>query len=253
MRTHEVSDLIVEVCADEILPRFRALDDSEVLHKRPGDLVTVADREAERVLTEALSAAHPDALVLGEEAVFDRPELLAALPDAPHAWVIDPVDGTRNFVRGRPDFGVMVAETRHGRPVRGWIWQPLHDSLWVAELGAGVTCNSERVPKRPEPTAPWTAAVPPNLYQPDAPGFRFIRRSGACAIDYVKLAEGVLDVLAYSRANPWDHLAGSLIIHELGGAVSHGGRPYTAGTTGAFILAAASPGLARLALHSLPR
>lgn len=252
MRTQEVSDLIVEVCAEVILPRFQMLDDHEVEHKRPGDLVTIADQEAERVLTAAFSAAYPDALVMGEEAVFDRPELLKALPDAEEAWVIDPVDGTRNFVKGRRDFGVMVAHTRHGRPVRGWIWQPLHDRMWVAELGAGVTRNSELLQPRPEPNAPWTAAVPPNLYRPEAPGFRFTRRAGACAIDYGRLADGTIDLLGYTTANPWDHLPGSLIITELGGTVSHGGRPYWAGSSGPFLLAAASPGLSKLALHSLP-
>ena len=125
--------------------------------------------------------------------------------------------------------------------------------MWVAEEGGGVTCNDERVPRRPEPQAPWTAAVPRNLYRPEAPGFRFVRRRGACAVDYVRLAEGFLDVLGYTTANPWDHLAGSLIVSELGGAVSHGGRTYRAGTSGPFLLAAASPGLAELALQRLPQ
>lgn len=253
MLTRRVNELIVEVCDAEILPRFRSLADGDIEQKRPGDLVTVANRQAEVVLTAALRDAHPDALVVGEEAVFTRPELLEALPEAEHAWVIDPVDGTRNFVQGRPDFGVMVAETRFGRPVRGWIWLPLHDQMWVAEEGGGVTCNDERVPRRPEPQAPWTAAVPRNLYRPEAPGFRFVRRRGACAVDYVRLAEGFLDVLGYTTANPWDHLAGSLIVSELGGAVSHGGRTYRAGTSGPFLLAAASPGLAELALQRLPQ
>ncbi len=252
MRTEDVVSLIVEVCAEEILPRFRSLSDGEVEQKRPGDLVTIADREAEVVLTAALTQANPGALVFGEEAVFTKPELLKALPEAERAWVIDPVDGTRNFVHGRPDFGVMVAETRFGSPVRGWIWQPIHDQMWVGELGAGVTCNDDIVPKRSEPAAPWTAAVPRHLYRPEAPGFKFVRRRGACAIDYIKLAEGSLDVLGYSTANPWDHLPGSLIIRELGGEVMHGGRPYRAGTSGPFLLGAASPGLAALALVRLP-
>ena len=98
----------------------------DIEEKKPGDLVTVADREAEVELARVLRAAEPGVLVVGEEGVFTDPSSLEPLPTAEHAWVIDPVDGTRNFARGRADFAVMLAEVRHGVTVRGWIWQPVH-------------------------------------------------------------------------------------------------------------------------------
>lgn len=141
MQTEAVSDLLAEVAEQVILPRFGTLESDQVEEKRPGDLVTVADREAEVVLAQRLRADDPHALVVGEEGVFVDPSCLDLLAGAEHAWVIDPVDGTRNFARGSADFAVMLAELRSGVTVRSWIWQPVHRLLYVAERGAGVSCN----------------------------------------------------------------------------------------------------------------
>ena len=235
MRTDDVSDLIRDVCARTILPRFRALARHEVEQKRPGDLVTVADREAEAELTEAFRAATPHALVVGEEASFLDPRLAEGLPTAEHAWVIDPVDGTRNFAAGSTDFGVMVAEVRGGVATRGWIWQPLHEALYVAERGAGGVCNGVPLsPLDPTPT-PWRVAVWPRLARERAEGLLLRPTRGSCAIDYPALARGELDGLAYRSIHPWDHLAGTLLVTELGGAARVDGRPYAPGVTGAML------------------
>ena len=109
--------LIQEVTDEVITPRFRALASHEVIEKNPGDLVTVADREAEVLLTRAINAAYPDAIVVGEEAVAHNPSLVDAI-GAPHVFTVDPVDGTKNFVHGVPDYAVMVSEVRSGMPVR---------------------------------------------------------------------------------------------------------------------------------------
>ena len=109
MDTDAVLALIQEVAAEVIDPRFRSLTDGQVTEKKPGDLVTVADREAEVLITRALLAAHPDAVVLGEEASHADPSLLQRYSAAPHSFTVDPVDGTKNFVHGSPDHAVMVA------------------------------------------------------------------------------------------------------------------------------------------------
>ena len=115
MDTAAILELIKETAEEVINPRFRALERADVEAKTsPDDLVTIADREAENLLSFALRRIHPDALVIGEEAVFANPELRRKLPGAEHAFVIDPIDGTRNFVEGRQEHGVMLAETRNG-------------------------------------------------------------------------------------------------------------------------------------------
>ena len=107
--------------------------------------MTVADREAEVLITRVLSAAYPDAVVLGEEAHAGDPALMGRYLAAGHAFTVDPVDGTKNFVHGSADHAVMVAETRGGRAVRSWIWQPQHGLGYAAELGAGCYRNGVRV------------------------------------------------------------------------------------------------------------
>ena len=139
MDTAAILELIKETAEEVINPRFRALERADVEAKTsPDDLVTIADREAEALLSSALRRIYPGALVIGEEAVFANPELRRKLPGAEHAFVIDPIDGTRNFVEGRQEHGVMLAETRNGITTRGWIWQPRTGRGYVAEKGAGV-------------------------------------------------------------------------------------------------------------------
>ena len=108
MQTDDVLILLQDVAEEIIKPRFRTLAAEEIAEKNPGDLVTVADREAEVRITEALLRAYPDALVLGEEASVDDPGLMARFQAADHAFTVDPVDGTKNFVHGSPDHAVMV-------------------------------------------------------------------------------------------------------------------------------------------------
>ena len=137
-----VSDLIRDVSARVIDPRFRTLDDHQIHQKKPGDFVTDADRQAERELGAAVTK-YAGGIVVGEESAFADPTILDAVSDADLAWVIDPIDGTKNFVHGSVDHGVMLAQLNRGETVRGWIWQPQHGHMWFAEHGAGVTCDGD--------------------------------------------------------------------------------------------------------------
>lgn len=246
MRTEEVADLIRDVTERLIAPRFRALADEEVIMKRPGDVVTVADREAETALTAALLAAHPAALIVGEEATFSDPRALAGLAGADHAWVIDPVDGTRNFAAGRDDFGVMIAEVRRGETTRAWIWQPRYGDMYAAERGAGATRNGVLLPQLVAGERPWRAAAWPGMSRSDVVGLQLRTTCGSCAIDYPALARGETDALAYRSVHPWDHLPGGLIVTEVGGLVRLDDSDYRPGTTGRVLVAAASDAVARL-------
>ena len=244
MQTEVVADLIKDVCERVILPRFRTLERHQVEQKRPGDVVTIADREAEAELTAAFQAATPGALIVGEEASFADPTSLRALPDVERAWVIDPVDGTRNFASGSVDFGVMVAEVRRGETTRGWIWQPLHDSLYVVERGAGVSLNGRPLAHFASGSAPWQVAVWPKLTKLSLSELALRPTRGSCAIDYPAVARGELHGLAYRSIHPWDHLAGALMVTELGGAAVVGNRTYRPGVTGPLLAIGASDAVA---------
>lgn len=250
MSTAEVTAAIREVTDAEILPRFRALAEEEIIEKRPGDVVTVADRLAERALTAIFQAQDPGCLVVGEEGVYADPTPLKALPSAERAWVIDPIDGTRNFAAGSSDFAVMVAEVRAGVTTRGWIWQPVHDRMYVAERGAGVRLNDEVLPDRE--TADHLVGALHGRYGHPRPGvpeqISLVRLAGCCGVDYPNVVEGRRAFLGYWSMHPWDHLPGALMVTETGGRVATiDGRTYAAGVTGRYLLAARSPEIWELA------
>lgn len=227
MDTDQVLALVQEVAAEVVTPRFRSLRRGEVSRKQLHAPVTVADREAEHLITRALRAAFPGALVLGEEAVAADPAVLDRFGAAEHAFTVDPVDGTRQFVRGSADHAVMLAELRGREVVRSWIWQPQHQRAYVAELGSGAWCGARRLHR-----APVEAAVPlaaRRTWPGRALGvLRSLRHtSTCCGIDYPRLVEGEADHAVSVRPRPWDHAPGSLLLAEAGGVVgTTGGHRY---------------------------
>src|SRR5215204_784336 len=132
----QVAELLREVAADIVLPRFRALRDDERWEKSPGEIVTVVDREAEARLAGCLPKLLPDSRVVGEEAMAADSGLLEEL-DEGTVWLGDPLDGTANFVAGSDQFSMMVALVRNGETVASWMLDPVRSELAFAELGGG--------------------------------------------------------------------------------------------------------------------
>ena len=228
MDTDAVLQLLKDVAEEVINPRFRTLVKAEISEKNPGDLVTVADREAEVRITDALLRAHPDALVLGEEATAADPALLGRFRDAEHSFTVDPVDGTRNFVHGSPDHAMMVAELRGGEVVRSWIWQPQHEAAYVAERGAGAWRNDVRV-HRPAVGDGLLGVTSRRGWIGRALGtLRTLELSWrCCGVDYPAVVDGRADYALYKKTKPWDHAPGSLLVTEAGGWVgTFRGGPY---------------------------
>ena len=230
LSTDAVADLLREVAADVITPRFRSLDADEVMEKNPGDLVTVADREAEVLISGRLREAYPDAVVLGEEEYAGDRSLMDRYVAAGHAFTVDPVDGTKNFVGGSPDHAVMVAEIVDGESVRAWIHQPAHGVTWTAERGAGTYRDGERITCTPvaEGAMPRGVTSAWSLKDHTLEGLAPMGLSWVCCgVDYPRLLEGATDYIVYSRSNPWDHAPGTLMVREAGGCVAHpDGSPY---------------------------
>lgn len=231
MPTEEVLQLITDVAAEVITPRFRQLGDDHVDQKAPGDFVTIADREAEELITAGLLARHPDALIVGEEASFANPKLLGGLADAELAYTVDPIDGTTNFVKGSPRYAVMVAEVRRGETTRAWIWQPETGRAFVAERGGGLYCNGEPVRRGPAHNPPRGMTTRRSWRHFDTRGrLQPTLHTNYCAgFDYSQLFAGEVDYFTYRNPWPWDHLPGSLMLREIGGqALDNRGRSYGA-------------------------
>lgn len=250
MDTNEVLELIHRVADEVIMPRFQHLAGGEIDEKTPGDYVTVADREAEIAIADELRRREPGVVVVGEEAAFADESILDAVGVAEVCYLIDPIDGTRNFVQGRPDFGVMLAECRRGEPVRSWLWQPVHQHAFVAEAGAGATRDGVPLAKhRGLPEAPLGVSSKRARIGFDAGGRLTPTRMGlfCAAVDYTRVATGELDYVVYEKVKPWDHVPGTLLLRECGGEVlQFDGLPYQASSLRQGLVGAGTPEIARL-------
>ncbi|MDQ0454326.1 inositol monophosphatase family protein [Rhizobium paknamense] len=220
-----------------ILPRFRNLTAGEVSSKTaPDDLVTIADREAERFLTQAIGRLLPGAFVLGEEAVSVDADLLRQFPGKDMTVILDPVDGTGNFASGLSLFGVILAVRIGGETIFGLLYDPLMDDWVMAEKGGGAWfCRADHPPlplrgPSARPLAEAHGLVMLFLHPPDRREAlavrltRFGRISGLrCSChEYRLFAFGHADFIAVPTARPWDHAAGVLVAEECGAEVLSG-------------------------------
>ncbi len=232
-----VSTLLREVAEAEILPRFRALAAGDIREKGPGDLVTVADEAAERVLTRRLSDLLPGSLVVGEEACAADPTVLSRLSTGNDpVWIIDPVDGTSNFARGGTTFGVLLALAVGGRTVAGWIYDPVGARMVIAQAGEGAWMDGQRLAALPGGPLPGLrGSLSTKFFAPDEkkrlealrPHFARTYRLFCAAHEYLNLLTGKGQFALYNRTMPWDHAAGVLAYQEAGGYVARwDGTPY---------------------------
>jgi fructose-1,6-bisphosphatase/inositol monophosphatase family enzyme len=223
----KVTNIVAEVAGSVILPRFRHLDSAEIEEKNPGDLVTVADREAEQRLTELLPPLLPGSLVMGEEGVSANPDSAACLDSDQPVWIIDPIDGTGNFVRGNQNFAVIVALVVKRRTLQGWIYDPLLGQMTYAVKGGGTWRAGQRREILRRSIAGMSGCVARRDYDRLTSRGLTARQIGSAAHEYLSLLDGSLDFSCYRRLNPWDHAAGVLMIQEAGGkAALLDGSPY---------------------------
>jgi fructose-1,6-bisphosphatase/inositol monophosphatase family enzyme len=243
-----VSSIMREVAETEILPRFRHLESAEIREKGPGDLVTVADEAAERRLTERLTDLVPGSVVIGEEAVASDMRVLGRIFEDAPVWIIDPVDGTSNFVSGNPAFGVMVAFARAGETLAGWILDPCGERIATAAKGEGAWLGGVRLSAaRAAAPAEMAGTVSTRYFerpvrerleqQIPRVGRAFSRH--CAAQEYLDLVTGETHFSVYRRIMPWDHAAGTLLHAEAGGyhAKLDGGRYAPTEHSGGLLLA----------------
>ncbi|MFF5840671.1 inositol monophosphatase family protein [Streptomyces massasporeus] len=234
----DVEEAIRKAAATEIMPRWRQLAAHEVDQKSgPHDLVTDADRKAELYLTEALAALLPGSVVVGEEAVHANPASYAAIrADAP-VWIVDPVDGTRQFVRGEAGFCTLVALAHRGTLLASWTYAPARDRLATAQRGKGAHLDGERLfAGVPEPGRDLRVATSHPDYTTDEEKHALLglradgvapRPCGSAGLEYLAIARGELDAVAFSWEAAWDHAAGLLLVEEAGGAhLTLAGEPF---------------------------
>ena len=217
----KVAAIMREVAESELLPRFRALAQNEVWEKQRGGTVTVADLESERRLDELLRDLVPGSVVLAEEFAETNPDAVVRLTEDLPVWIVDPLDGTKNFAQGKDDFAIIVAYYSGGAVRGGWILAPCSGRLVSAEEGAGAWCNNEVLKLSPAKSLDFQTGFLGNRTRRKNEAFnrRFKRLVNfRCrGIEYMALASGDLDFAHYRSLKPWDHAAGDLIVREAGG------------------------------------
>jgi myo-inositol-1(or 4)-monophosphatase len=206
---------------------FREVEKLQVSVKGPGNFVSAADHRAESILREELAKARPGYGFLGEEGG------LVAGSDTTHTWIVDPLDGTTNFLHGIPQFCISIGLERQGTMVAGVIYDPIADELFTAERGKGAFLNDQRlrVAARRDLTEAVFACGLPHRGRGDLALFRSefeaiqdkvagLRRFGAAALDLAWVAAGRVDAYWERDISPWDIAAGLLLVREAGGFVT---------------------------------
>jgi myo-inositol-1(or 4)-monophosphatase len=211
--------------AGELAARMRTRGvDVAGLKSSPTDVVTEADRACEELIRERLLGARPDDAFLGEEG--DDSSGTSAV-----RWIVDPIDGTVNYLYGLPHYAVSVAAEQDGRVVAGAVVAPVLGLEYVATLGGGASVNG--VLLEPQLSPPLEEALVGTgfsyereirAHQAQAvarmlPLVRDIRRIGSCALDLCSLAAGSLDAYVEEGPHLWDHAAGGLVATECGARI----------------------------------
>lgn len=217
-----------------ILRGLERLDTVQAVEKQHNDFVTEIDKQSEKIIIDTIRKTYPNHAIIGEESghLEGNEEMV---------WIIDPLDGTRNFMHGFPHFCISIAFQQKGRIEHGLIYDPVRQETFTASRGGGAQLNNRRlrVSKRStlkgtllgtgfpfRPTADFTAYLKTLSHlMPQTGG---IRRAGSAALDLAYTAAGRLDGYWEFGLAPWDVAAGSLLVLEAGGLVSDikGGEDY---------------------------
>lgn len=206
-----------------IMRAYERLEDVKVSSKGENDYVTEVDQASENIIMDTLSKFYPTHGFLGEESGH-----VAGREDC--RWIIDPLDGTMNFIHGYPNFCISMAYEEQGRIEHGLIYDPVRDTLFTASRGAGAFCNDKRIRMRQIKLLPKalvtvsfnkTELTPEHLSKLNQITLQAgaMRRSGSAALDLAHVAAGYADGCVQWGMQLWDIAAGTLMVMEAGGAV----------------------------------
>lgn len=219
--------MAAQKAAKRLLRDFGEVEQLQVSVKGPSDFVSQADLRAEETLKAELGKGRPEFAFLMEETGASGPDPWK------FRWVVDPLDGTTNFLHGIPHFSISIALEREGTIVAGLIYKPIGDELFLAERGKGAFLNDQRirVAARKTMTEAVVACGLPHHGRGGLELFRQefaqvqdrvagLRRFGSAALDLAYVAAGRLDIYWERNISPWDIAAGAILVREAGGYVS---------------------------------
>lgn len=212
--------------AAKIVMRYMdRIHELNITEKHHNDFVTEVDTASEQAIIDTISKAYPDHAFLGEEG--------GAKGNHDYTWIIDPLDGTANFIHGYPHFSIAIAVKHKDKLEHGLVYDPVRNELFTASRGDGAYLNERRirVSKHPQLNASLLGiSISPNrpeyfkfyyeLLSIISPNVAPVRRSGSTALDFAYIAAGRIDGLAAFNQGPWDIAAGAVLVKEAGGLIS---------------------------------
>ncbi len=201
-----------ENASKALIRDFGEIEKLQVSIKGPTDFVSNADLKAEKIIIEELKKARPNYSIISEE---DGSE---SNKDKKNTWIIDPIDGTTNFLHGIPHFAISIALKSENEIISGLVYDPIKDEMFYAEKDNGAFFNNQRirVSKKKEINACLFATGGKSKNKIDLP----IRKSGSAALDLVYVAAGRYDGYFQNDLNLWDIAAGIIILKEAGGTIN---------------------------------
>lgn len=233
-RSLDAVEAVARLGADELMRLWRSLAPDQISEKARNDLVSTADRTAEAAILDAIHSRFPDHRILSEEAGASG----GLDPEAP-VWIVDPLDGTTNYVHGMAHFAVSIGVARAGRVELGVVLDPVKGDLFRAARGHGATWNGRRcrVSDRTSLAGALLATGFPfrahelldvylDIFHDVFLRAKAVRRPGAASLDLAYTACGIFDGFFEFRLSPWDLAAGTVLVEEAGGVVTGmDGRP----------------------------
>ncbi len=202
-----------ERASKSIIRDFGEVEKLQVSKKGPRDFVTKTDKNVEKILIEELSKTKRNYSFLSEEVGKIENK------DADNIWVIDPIDGTTNFLHGIPHFAICIALKTKGEIVTGLIFDPIKDEMFYAEKNKGAYLNNQRLRVSSK------NILDECLFSSNHEGVKFsslnMRYSGCAALDLAYVASGRLDGFFHNKINIWDIASGVLLVEEAGGIVNN--------------------------------
>ena len=208
-------NLMIKACekASRILIRdFGEIEKLQVSKKGPSDFVTNSDLKVERLIIDELKKARPNYSIISEEMGIEINK------DQNNTWIIDPIDGTTNFLHGIPHFAISIALKSNDQIISGLIFDPIKDEMYFSEKSKGAYLNNQRLRVSKK------SSLDDCLFSSNHEGVKFsnlnLRYSGCASLDLAYVASGRLDGYFHNKINIWDIAAGSLMVEEAGGIVN---------------------------------
>jgi myo-inositol-1(or 4)-monophosphatase len=201
-----------EKASKAIIRDFGEVEKLQVSKKGPNDFVTKTDKYVEKILIEELSKTKKNFSFLAEESGSIKNK------DKENIWIIDPIDGTTNFLHGIPHFAISIAHQSKGEILSGLIFDPIKDEMFFAEKDKGAFLNNQRLRVSKK------NLLDDCLFSSNHEGVKFsdlnMRYSGCAALDLAYVAAGRLDGFFHNKINLWDVAAGEILVKEAGGVVN---------------------------------